>query len=641
MHSHVYIGGQRIKLNPSSIIGSGGEADVYSIGKGLVVKIFKTPDHPTLGGDPIEMALAKSRIDEHQTKLAAFPKGLPKTVITPIALATNKKGNKVYGYVMPFLANAEALLNYHRDRNFRRGIPGADSLEIFKSLHGTVEAVHGADVVIGDFNDLNVLVHGKVPYILDADSMQYGSFVCRMFTGRFVDPVLCDPNETKPILAKPHGSMSDWYAFNVMLFEHLLLVHPFGGVFKPKDKARRSIKHDERALRGVTVFDAEVKYPKKARHFSILPDDLLQEFHRVFEDRNRNTFPIDLLRRMRWTACSGCGAEHARATCPICAVVTPAAIKHKITVRGNVTSTRIFPHPRGCGKIMHSCIQDGKLKYVYHENGRFKREDGSDVIAGVPDPKMRFRISRSRTFIGAQSRMIVAQTGNPAEVIDVDRFGPLPTFDTNADHVYWMHGGMLNRDTPFGVDAPEFIGRALTGQTMFWTGSAFGFGFYRAGALFQAFVFDAKGRRSMNDNVSIPPIKGNLIGGHCAFSSQRCWFFTTTEEAGILINRCYVITKYGDVEALIEEEAKDGSWLNSVRGSCAVTLPDGSGGALHALFVPTDEGVVMVEASTNSIGVTKEYETTEPFVDSDMRLYFANGVIFTVGSHEIHVLKIK
>ncbi|MBI4434256.1 hypothetical protein HY635_00330, partial [Candidatus Uhrbacteria bacterium] len=46
----LYAGGRKLRLDPSSAIGKGGEADVYDVGGGMVAKIFKPPTHPDFTG---------------------------------------------------------------------------------------------------------------------------------------------------------------------------------------------------------------------------------------------------------------------------------------------------------------------------------------------------------------------------------------------------------------------------------------------------------------------------------------------------------------------------------------------------------------------------------------------------------------
>ena len=48
----VYLRGKRIKLDPTRSLGKGGEADVFDLGGGRALKLFKSPDHPDYQGLP-------------------------------------------------------------------------------------------------------------------------------------------------------------------------------------------------------------------------------------------------------------------------------------------------------------------------------------------------------------------------------------------------------------------------------------------------------------------------------------------------------------------------------------------------------------------------------------------------------------
>jgi H/ACA ribonucleoprotein complex subunit 3 len=204
------------------------------------------------------------------------------------------------------------------DRLYRQaGVSDEEVVQTFKDLHKTVAGIHRAGVVIGDFNDLDIMVKNSEAYLIDADSFQFGSFLCQVFTEKFVDPLLCDKNERRPVLVKHHNADSDWYAFAVMLMQSLIFVGPYGGVYKPKDKSKR-VPHSARPLKRITVFDPEVKYPKPATRYEVLPDDLLHYFHQLFVEDKRGEFPDHLLEEINWTKCPKCGAIHAKSVCPSC-----------------------------------------------------------------------------------------------------------------------------------------------------------------------------------------------------------------------------------------------------------------------------------------------------------------------------------
>ncbi|MGK7874452.1 MAG: hypothetical protein AB4426_14440 [Xenococcaceae cyanobacterium] len=622
----IYVNGKRIRLSPRRSIGKGGEADVFDIGKGKAVKVFKQPSHPDYQGLPLEQQAASDRLREHQIKLRHFPHNLPCHVIAPEDFATDRQGNNILGYTMPLLKGIAPLLRYG-DRSFRTssGIANQTVVDVFRDLHKTVCEIHAAKVVIGDFNDLNVLVSGTEAYLIDADSFQYGPFLCQVFTTRFADPLLCDPQGNQPILYQAHNTNSDWYAFTVMLMQCLLFVDPYGGVYKPKNKQAK-IPHTARPLKRITVFHPEVRYPKPAIPYKVLSDDLLQYFHRCFEEDRRGEFPHKLLDSLQWTKCTNCGIEHARLSCPNCtsvqAQLTPPPT---VTVRGTVTATRIF---RTEGVILAVTLEGDNLHWLYHDRGAFKREDGSLVFTGDLDPQMRFWLHGESTLVGKQGQVITLNPGTSLPRIAVDSYDNLPMLNCNEFARYWLHSGQLLRDGSLGQ---EYIGDVLQEQTRFWVGSNFGFGFYSAGNLNVAFVFDAK-RHGINDQVKLPRWQGQLVDATCTFSHDHCWFFMAIQEQGRMIHRVCVIRPDGTIIAIAEAERGDGSWLSTIRGHCA---------ANNFLLAATDEGIVRVESNNGQIVRTKKFPDTEPFVDASCQLFASSKGLYVVNQQQITLLQIK
>ena len=114
-----------------------------------------------------------------------------------------------------------------------------------------------------------------------------------------------------------------------MAFRTLLGVGPWGGVHQPADPARRC-PPGARALRRLSVYAADVVYPRAARPLAILPDELTDTFRAIFERDQRGPFPRDLLERLHLRHCTSCGEEHARARCPACQTRAqkPPAVVH-------------------------------------------------------------------------------------------------------------------------------------------------------------------------------------------------------------------------------------------------------------------------------------------------------------------------
>jgi hypothetical protein len=626
----VYLRGKRIKLDPTRSLGKGGEADVFDLGGGRALKLFKSPDHPDYQGLPLEQKAAEQRIALHQKKLRAFPAGLPRQVIAPEELATDRSGRAVVGYAMQVVAPAEPLVRYGEPTFRRAGVANREVVRLFRDIHTVVSRLHAAGVVIGDFNDLNVLVTtGAQPRFIDADSFQFGSYPCFVFTERFVDPLLCDRQGTTPRLARPYNPEADWYAFAALLMQSLLFVAPYGGVYLPKDASRR-VPNGARPLHRITVFHPEVRYPKPATRYEVLPDDLLQYLHRVFEKDERGPFPAGLLDRLQFVACPRCAVEHARVACPFCAPGATAAARTVLTVRGPVVCTRVF---ETSGVVLHACVEKGVLRFLHHEAGAYRREDGSVIFRGDLDPGLRFGILGASTLVGRGGELAVLAPGKGPQRLSVDSDGTGPAFAANGRHRYWTAGGRLLRDdfSALGGASIEGIGDVLSGQTRIWAGPAFGLGLYRASNLSVAFTFDAE-RRGINDTLRLPRLHGQLVDAACALDERRAWLLLALHHGGRISHLCLTCSRAGALEATAEATAGDGSWLGTLRGKCATQ---------GLLLAATDAGIVRIEVRDGTLQKTREFPDTEPFVDAACQLLIGKDGVYVVGRSEITALKMN
>jgi H/ACA ribonucleoprotein complex subunit 3 len=622
MKMDVYLGGAKVKINPKNFIGKGREADVYDIGNNLALKLFKEPDHIDNCNNVLEQKMTLVRLAEHQNKLREFPKNLPKNVIVPQNLATDRTGQKIVGYTMNFLQNAEMMFRYAQKSFRQNGIGNDEALDVLKNLYQTVEGVHNQKVVIGDFNDMNVLVKDREAYLIDADSFQFKTFICKMFTTKFVDPLLCDPKLGALNLIKPHNIQSDWYAYAVMMMQAFLFVGPYGGVYRPKDKNKQLVV-DARPLRRITIFDKEVIYPKTAIPYTVLSDDLLQYFHLLFEKDQRTVFPKKILENIKWVECPKCKTEHARGVCPVCHHGVVPLVKEAIEIRGTVTVNRLF---RGKGLIVCSYFAKDKLSWLYYENKKLYREDGRLVLEGELNPKMRFRIQGENTLVAQNGLLIKIDAKKNISKYAVGSYGTVPVYDANMENFFWINNGQLMRSAEVG---PEYVGDILEKQTFFWVGNEFGFGFYRAGNLNVAFIFNTKTGR-INDEIKIPQILGQLLDATVVFTDKLFWFFYVAREGTELINRCVVIDRQGNILGQSFAKSGDGSWLGTLRGKFALG---------NMLFVATDEGLVRVEINNGQIVVVKKFPDTEPFMNGDCQLYAGAGGLYVVEAREIRVIK--
>lgn len=370
----VWIDGARVALAPHALIGQGGEAEIYDLGDGRVVKWWKPADHPDFDGMPDAQAAAAQRLAERGAKLRALPGNLPSEVVAPCGFALASRGGAAVGYLMPKIAG-EPLHSYGEPR-WRREHPvdGGELVAALLALHGAIERLHAAGVVIGDCNDLNILVDGRRVHLIDVDSYQFAGYACPMFSERFVDPRLCGAT-LAPI--RPHDAASDWFAFAVMVFRTLFGVSPWGGVTRRCSGAAR-------ALQRITVYAADVTYPRAARPLAIIPDELTETFRAIFERDQRGRFPRALLEQLRLRRCAACGDEHARLRCPSCqtkAVPAPTVVHGRLRWQP-IAADEVLPAAYAVTRTTPVALDGGALvRRTRLGLARRSREDQDDLRA--------------------------------------------------------------------------------------------------------------------------------------------------------------------------------------------------------------------------------------------------------------------
>ncbi len=619
----VLLDGQPLRLTANQAIGKGGEADVYGIRGNLAVKIFKDPNHPDLQGNTLEQEAARRRLAEQQRKLTAFPRNLPKNIVVPDKLVTDQLGRRIIGYSMRRVIGGEPLVKYS-DRNFRsQGIDANQVVGIFQQIHASVKGLHRAGVVIGDFNDLNVLAVGSEAYFIDSDSYQFGPYLCSMFTHRFLDPTLSNPLATELTLERPYTTDSDWYAYSVMLMQSLLFVGPYGGVYRPKNG--QQIPLDKRPVKRITIFHPDVIYPKPAIPLKFLSDDLLSYFEKVFGKDHRAEFPENLVASLHWVKCLQCGVEHMRNVCSNCkSTVFPIVKKQLTKVRGQVVANSVF---QTAGVILLASVTNGKLEYLYNESDQFFREGANLVSSGRVSPNLKFQIVGSRTVLSQGNQAVVLDQAGGIERLSVESFGNSPQIVSNGTDLFWIGSSQLFKKSTYG---PEHWGNILDNQTQIWVGPNFGFGYYRAGDLSVYFVFGTK-QAGIRDDIKLPRISGQILDSEVVFSETNCWFMLTIQERNKTINYCYQLDDKGQVIAQAQAEKGDGSWLSEIFGKAAFR---------GSLMVATDDGVVRVEAIGNQLQKTAEFPDTEPFVIASSQLLVGEGGLYIVEAKEIWHLKL-
>jgi len=605
-------GGRRLQITPDSEIGQGNEAYVYRVGS-LAIKIYKQPDDPsydTKDNPDREREVAKERLELAAKKLLAFPKNLPSRIVAPKELVYDAYG-KVVGFAMDYLEDA-LMLKAYTAGTFQeaQGVNRERIVELFRDLHATVEQAHDRGFVFADFTPMNNMVTDWIRPV-DADAGQYGRFLTDTFTQHYVDPRHCDPNKDEPMLIVAHNQSTDWYAWHAMFFEVLTGgVKPFGGTFRSTKEL--VVLDVSRPLKRISVFDERVRYPKAGVQLDAFPGKAMEYFRSVFEQDVRGPFP-PMLFEMLLTGKPGYQP-------------TPVQLQ-AVVVQGKVTANLAF---KTSGVIVSAVVQDGILRVIYHENGKYLRENNRPFLTAPKDYLRRFRIQGDKTMIGEKNYLtIVDANGQTLNQYVIDAYENLvPQFDGNPNHAFWIQGNTLMQQVQFGSKP---VGSIIPGRTYFWVGPTFGFGIYRVGGITRAFVFDAE-KPVLDDRVAMPQINGQLIDLTCSFTSNLAWFFYSLKEGSEVRNYCYVVKSDSTIVASAQAVEGDGSWLGRIRGGFATG---------NSYFAPTDRGIVRVEVVQDTIQLSREYPDTDEFVNSQTLLLPASDGIYAVHTRSVQLLTIR
>ncbi len=361
MEIQVRIGAETISLKKK--IAEGGEARIFKIDDQTVAKVYRLPSDQEFSDDEAQISAARIRVVVAQRKLPLFPKDLPATVVSPITMIRSTTNDFIIGYTMPFIKNSRTIADFNSPSARSEGITDKDIIEIFGSLRVSVRAVHDRGIVIGDFNDNNVLAKDNVAFLIDMDSAQYGPFRGRVFMPEFVDPNRCDPNAKSLELIKLHDEESDWYAWWTMLFQSLHWIHPYGGIYRPQDKTKRI----PAAVRGlpqhrVSVYHPEVIYPAQARPLDAVPETLQRFFRMVFVDGLRPEPPESLLRGLKFRS-------DGNFDCVASAMALPkkvASASKKVVARGVVATSGSI--------ILYAAAHSGQLTWIDYAGGQLLRD---------------------------------------------------------------------------------------------------------------------------------------------------------------------------------------------------------------------------------------------------------------------------
>ncbi len=544
------IDGQAYIVNdedPKLLVGTGGEADVYRFSptsgftrhhgsRRYVLKIFR----------PATTDALRRAARERQTKLKEFPKGLPDRVISPIALA-HDRGGQVIGYVMAFVPNGTPLISY-KSATFCKdhSVSPGQILRIMANLHDLVNAVHATGVVIGDFNDKNVLVlPNDEVCLLDADSFQFGAWECPTFVPGFVDPQIVELQQGSTTFRKigAHSPLTDWYAFMVMLFQLLVRVHPYTGGFYSSAQGEGPVKGVQRIARRISVFHPNVTLPPGiATPLDQIPAGIMACFRAVFQNEQRGVIPKKLL---------------VEGTTPSARPATSPPPQNP------------QPHQRPTAHVhmLAARLQGGTQRYVFHAKGAYRREGGEAFWAAPYDARISAIPAGERTVMTSGDKFVIFDDECHSDGVVTQMSFGRPTIAANARHVYWLRGSELVRDD--GRGGVFVIGQITAHLTSVWVGERFGVALVQAGVLNRVLTFT---ERSGFHTLSLPPSFGSIIDAFCIVGDDLAWLIVTTRhKSGHTVNRCFVIDAHAQLRATAETLQGDQTWLGSLTPAAHAT----------------------------------------------------------------------
>lgn len=607
----VTINNKKVRLNTKNVIGVGGEATVFKH-KGQAVKIYTTPD-----------ALRDKKLRAMHTLAAK----LPPEVIAPQDLVFDQNGKQVIGFTMRLLDSEYVEIRKLASKKYRgmTGITARDVGSLFLKAGQILECIHQVGMIVGDFNDLNLMFHSNDVLYIDVDSFQFDQFPCLVGTEAFIDPALYGYDLSQSPHFKPEN---DWYSFAVLLFKSLLLTHPYGGVHN------RVKLLPQRAMQQISVFDPSVKYPRIAYAPELLTDELHNIFEDWFSNGYRGVFDLAALQMYIHSlkVCPSCDATYPvnRSHCPMCAAVVPvtmtqaAASKTLLQVQGEIVAwqvagsmIRLIAHENG--KAVYYQLKSMSLIYkleLFNALPTAKYAFSGDylIVSPAPESDDLMVLDVSGTQPTALLKTTTEQFGNEDRV-----------FGANQQALYRVASGYLMRGQfRYGQLVEQPIMAVAENQTWLQVDpeSERIFGYFRAFRNYTYWLL----KDTKRFDVRLSPLEQTefLIDMQIKFAASNVLIMRHTQLNGVERIRLDEIDNKGRLlQSLIINEVSD-------------LIPlDAHAYAQNALVYATDSGIVNEQLDTRA---SKTFVQTEPVVQQGDRLFaYERGLLTLSDKRVLHL----
>lgn len=634
--SRVLLNGVPVNLDPNKVVGKpGGEGTVYRVSfpgprlqtQETAVKVYHT----------LPTVLRRRKLE---SLIQLTPK-LPPEVVAPEQLAYSESGAHCVGFSMRLLIGGYQKLEMLFSRKYREtnDISTRDVIDLFLKLRRALNALHQNQILVGDLNPFNELFKGLEIALIDADSFQFGPFPCEVAMEGFLNPRLYGVDLSQKPVFRPED---DDYAYDTLLFNALLLVHPYGG-------AHRQVRTvTQRAKARIPVFGKDVIFPVSAYPLELLTDELLQVFDNAFTKGQIEAPETKLLENYRsiLIGCSTCGLwyPHHLTECPGCQAVNRMIVRlgtavkavrstELMNVRGKVLALRVL------GTTLYAVAREKGLAVVYIKESL---KSARTLVLGQAINGARY------DFFGGVYLAVCEEPYQPEaalSIFDLSGKGPVlvtttltesyagnaAVFRGSAKFLYRVFGGHLLRgQILFGNKLVEEAVASVTDHQA-WFDSApaaeVACGFYQVFSRYEWFLV----RKTAQDRIDLPSLENGeaLLDHSVRFAHNSLLILRRTEIKGISYCRLDVVSsETAEVTGSRRVKILDEPHLAQIH------TPAFAGGTL---LLPTDTDGLLAEGAVS--GKQRFFADTKPFVDATSRVYsFEDGILTLTGNRAIKLV---
>jgi len=600
--------GTPITIDPKKSIGSGGEANIVVHGN-VAFKIYHQPT-----------AERAKKLQDFLSHRFAFPVN----VMAPIDNLYDNR-NKVIGFAMGIADNCKDIRNLSVTK-FRsvQQITTNHVVDCFTQTKTTLDSIHDLGIIVGDFNDLNILfdITTYVPIYIDVDSFQFDSYPCIVGTEDFIDPSLYGVDLTK----KPmFTQQTDWYSFAVILFKSLFFVHPYGGI-QQQHKTLFT-----RAQNNVWVFDKSVTYPVMGKKPETISDELLTYFSEIFCHGQRPNLPITLLQSLQnsFIECSACKTfyHNSRGTCPQCMQVTPqiTANLSKVKMTKQVgkeqcVASTLFQIE---GTILFTKVINDTIVVISYDGKNTnlslvtKNSENTITLWQGFQKDFRYEYFLPHYLVVAQNTKVLIFDVSNKSIKHVGSTSTMlyrnePVITCDNDGFYRLTNNTIMRGSIVGGNnfIETDIMSSIENQTWIQAGKYLNFGFYRIFEKYQFFIFTP----TVRYEIKLPDLPGQVIDMDVITSVNSVLLLRKNIHNGRTYSHWHIIDDKGKILETKSEESISSELLSNIYGKTF---------AGSNLIHPTDSGIAIEKHGNVSVKAS----TASYVNDSSQLMLYTQGIL--------------